>query len=481
MPAAVAIASSPLPIQTLQQVLDAATASGDDFTIVSGGLDLAKKQRALDLAREGLSVSANGTYALVDGIGNDGGGSSSANEALIAKAAAASTGGGASPGTADFSQFPQGSIALSGPLTKASLSVAHTIPVTSPGNPASSATPANTPQYSVFGLNFTRTIWDGYPGFQYSAALEQSLLVYQGKELSAAQGLSAAITKVKQFYITMLAAQRDLDVKKQVLEHQRALLEQIQAIFAIKQATSVDLKTAQVNSRSAEIDVITADKTLRLANERLAVIMGRAPGERFTVADLADPAMPAASIDEAIAIGLKKRTDVAQLDLNSRSFRISAGLAKAQAKPSVSLTGGAGLAVAWTEPSVAAGALSVGAKVALPIYDAGAAELLAKTSEGQALLYDVQAAQLRKTLSSDIRDFFETAQLQAEKVGLAKDSMDLADAQFELVKAQNLYGTATLQDVFTASVTAATAEENYQTAKSSYLSAILQLTTAMGL
>ena len=59
--------------------------------------------------------------------------------------------------------------------------------------------------------------------------------------------------------------------------------------------------------------------------------------------------------------------------------------------------------------------------------------------------------------------------------------MELADAQFELVKAQNKYGTATLQDVLTASVTAATAEEGYQTAKSAYLGAILQLSTAMGL
>ena len=88
---------------------------------------------------------------------------------------------------------------------------------------------------------------------------------------------------------------------------------------------------------------------------------------------------------------------------------------------------------------------------------------------------------MRKTLASDIRDYFEGARLQAERVGLAKDSMDLADAQFELVKAQNKYGTATVQDVLTASVTAATAEVGYGTAKSAYLSVVLQLSTAMGL
>jgi outer membrane protein TolC len=475
--------SPPPPVLTLQNALDAATASGDDFLIASSGLDVAKKQRALDLAKQGLSLAAGGAYTLADGLGNDGGSSSplvSYYQGLIGKAVAASSGALVSSSYNGLAQVPQGSLSLSGPLTKATLSATETIPVALPSDPSNFTNPFSVPQSSVLGLSLTQTVWDGYPGFQYTATLAKSLLALQGKQLSTTQGLSAAGTKAKQAYIATLAAQRDLDVKKQVLSKQRTLLAQIQATFAIKQATAIDLKTAQVNARSAEIDVATADKTLRLAIERLAVIMGKSPDYRFSVAELEDPPMPAASIDEAIAIGLQKRTDVAQLAINAKSSRIDAALARAQAKPNISLTGGAGLAVGWS-PVVMAGALSVGAKVALPVFDSGAAELQAKTSEGQASLYDVQAAQLRKTLSSDIRDYFESAQLQVEKVSLAKDSMDLADSLYELVKAQNKYGTATLQDVFTASVTAATAEESYQTARSLYLSAVLQLSTAMGL
>jgi len=477
------VPSSP-PTLSLEQVLAAAAAYGDDFIIAAGGLEVAKKQRALDLARQGFSLSAAGADQLAYGLGNDGSGTSSAltsyEQGLIGKAVSASLGGSAVSSYQGLSQAPQGSLSLSGPLTKASLSVVQSIPVGTPVDPTPPGTSFTIPQSSVVGLNLSQTIWDGYPGFQYSAGLQQSLLAYQGRELAATQSLSAAVTKVKQAYIALLAAQRDLEIKRQVLAKQQSLLVQIQSTFALRQATAVDLKTAQVNARSAEIDVATADKTLRLANERLAVLMGRAPGERFLVADLEDPPMPAASIDEAIAVGLQKRSDVAQLGLSARSSRIAADLSRAQARPIVSLTGGLGTAVGWS-PLVVAGALSLGARVALPVYDSGAAELQARTNEEQSSLYDSQAAQLRKTLSSDIRDFFESAELQVERVSLAKDSMDLADAQFELVKAQNTYGTATLQDVLTASVTAASAEETYQTAKSAYLSAVLQLTTAMGL
>jgi outer membrane protein TolC len=458
-----------LPVLNLDSVLSAATAAGDDFGLVTDALEVARKQRDLDLARQGFSLSASGGYGLVDGIGDDG---NSAGQSLISGAVSAS-GGSASNKMNGLAQSPQGSLTLLGPQTKATLSVTHSIPV--------APNLATNPQASVLGLTLSQTLWDGYPGGQYQATLAQSLLALQISEFSAIQGRSAAITKVKQSYIAMLAAQRDLDIKGKVLDKQRSLLAQIQAIFNLKQATAIDLKTAQVNVRSAEIDVSTADKTLRLANERLAVIMGRARDERFAVAELADSPLPAASIDEAIAIGLRKRTDVAQLELRSRSSRIGAAVARAQGQPNLAVTGGLGTAVAWSTTPLMAGALSLGAKVALPVFDSGAADFLARTSEGQAQLFGLQASQLRKSLSSDIRDFFEGAMLQSDRVVLAKDSMDLADAQFELVKAQNQYGTATVQDVLTASVNAATAEVAYQSARSAYLGAVLQLSTAMGL
>jgi len=96
-------------------------------------------------------------------------------------------------------------------------------------------------------------------------------------------------------------------------------------------------------------------------------------------------------------------------------------------------------------------------------------------------MYNMQVDQLSKTLSSDIRDYYETTQLLSEKTDLAKQSMELAEAQFELVKTQNSFGTATMQDVLTSSVTAATAEVNYGTARNAYILSELSLETAMGL
>jgi outer membrane protein TolC len=468
-------AAPPLPTITMDIALSEAAAAGDDFKLVTRTLGVARSQRALDVAKQGFALSATGGYSLADGIsGQDPSNLNSVN-GLIKTAEAASLGSSTAPSNyAGIGQSASGGLSLNGPLTQVALSASYAVPTAA--SPTSPIVPL-----SVLGLTASQKLWDGYPGGQYAATLQKSALTLQSSELSASQGTSAAVSKVKQSYIAMLSAQRDLDVKKQVLDKQNRLLAQIQAVHDIKQASDIDLKTAQINAKSAEIDVATAEKTLRLANERLAVVIGRPASDRFSVADVADPKLPAASIDEAIRIGLQKRTDLAQYDLSAKSSRIDAALAMAQAQPTIYLTGGAGMALVFASSPSIEQAVSLGAKVSLPILDSGAAAFQAKTSEGQAQLNDLKAAQLKKTIASDIRDYYETAQLQIEKVELAKQSADLDEALFELTKAQNQYGTATTQDVLTASVTAATADENYETARSSYLSAELSLETAMGL
>ena len=456
-----------VPVISLDQALSESASSGDDFRLVDQTLGVARLQRSVDVAKQGVALSATGAYSLTDGIGKD---STTAEQSAIAKAETAS-GAAATSTMTSFVQNAQGSLALSTPQSKLTLSASHTLP------PSASTTKPS----SSIGLTGSQTIWDGYPGGQSSGTLEKSMLTLRSKESQATQSYSAARVKVKQAYITMLAAQRDLDIKKKVLEKQTNLLKQIEAVYALKQASEVDLKTAQINARSAEIDVTTADKTLRLANERLAIIVGQPASVRFSVADIPDPSLPAASIDEAIAIGLSKRNDLAQYEISSRSATIDSSLAKALGQPGVSLTGGAGVSMSWDSPAVYGQALTIGAKITMPVIDSGSADYQAKTSAAQSALYATQASQLKKTIASDIRDNYETVKLLAEKVSLAKQSADLADLQFELTKTQNAYGTSTTQDVLTASVTAATAEVAYGTARNSYLLAELTLESSMGL
>ncbi len=452
---------------TLQQALDAALANGPDMKIVRGTLDVAAAGYALAATKGVFSLSATGGYSAIDGIG-----SLYDNTALLTQYGStfASLLGTSS---SSVTNSATGGLALTGPMTQVGLSMGQLIPPAG----ASMNAPVTSGQ-----LSLTQTIWNGYPGGQVQATIDKSFLAFQGQELGSTQGRINALAKVKQAYMTMLTDQRNLIVKRQILDNQDSLLAQIQAVFNLKQASKVDLMTAQVNARGAQLDVAQAAHDLALARERLAILLGYRPDAQFAVAETADPSLPAPSLQAAIAIGLKKRPDLAQLGLSSRSSGIDLLLAKGAAQPTVSVTGGFNAALALPGSStVDAASVSAGVKIALPVLDAGAARDQEDAASRQIALYGVQSYQLALGIAADIRDAYDNAIILKERIDLAKSNMEALDALFVVTKTQNQYGTATTQDVLTASVNAANAEVAYQTARNTYLLGVLTLETDMGL
>lgn len=452
---------------TLQEAVDAALANGPTMKIVRASLDVAGAQYSLAASKGVFSLSAAGGYSAIDGLG-----SLYNNQALLSQYGStfASLLGTSS---SSVTNTATGGLTLIGPMTSVGLNMTQIIP---PSNASMNAS------VTAGQVSLTQTIWNGYPGGQVKAAIDKSLLAFKSQELSSVQGRINAIAAVKQAYVAMLTDQRNLTVKRQILVNQNNLLAQIQAVYNIKQASKVDLMTAQVNARSAELDVVQAEHDLDLARERLAILLGYPPEERFSVAETADPPLPAPSLQQAIAIGLQKRPDLAQLALSRRSSGIDLLLAHGAAQPTVSVTGGFNAAVAMPNSSaVDAASVSAGVKIALPVLDAGAAKDEEQAAARQIAVYEVQSSQLAFGIAADIRDAYENAVILKERVDLAKQNMETLDALFVVTKTQNQYGTATTQDVLTASVNAANAEVAYQTARNAYLLGVLTLETDMGL
>ena len=127
---------------------------------------------------------------------------------------------------------------------------------------------------------------------------------------------------------------------RQIAQKQDALLAQITAVHDLKQASDVDLKTAQINARSAHVDVENADHGLRIARIQLALLMGRPADAEFSVVSAVSSRFPPATLQEAVSLALTHRTDFQQLELGRKSNQVDLALARGQATPSVSVTGG---------------------------------------------------------------------------------------------------------------------------------------------
>jgi outer membrane protein len=453
-------------VLSLQEAVDSALAGGDDMKIAMATLDTAKAQHALNLSKQGVSLAAAGSYAPTKGYGDA---FESANS-TVSKAAASLA--GASYGL--YQTFGGQLIASLGgsssSFTSLSLGAQQTVPEDKTGSVGTTKITAS----------LSQTLWDGYPGGQFRAAIAKSALALRTSELTAAQAKWAVVSNVKQAYATMLGAQRTLSLNEGIREKFGSQLKQYQLQYSLKQVSEIDLKNAEVNARKADLDAEDARRSLELSRRSLAALMGLPPDSSFEVGELDDLPMPASSADEAVSIGLAKRVELAKAGLGRKSSEVDLALAKAGRQPTVAVTAGLTLGTLQDYAEGNADAASVGFSVKLPLLDAGAASAQAAAAKAQILSSDAQAAQLATGIETSIRDAYWNADLLFRRVDVAKETREVYEKKLALMEVQNKAGTATNWDLLSAQVDAATYEAAYLAAQIAYFKAELALETAMG-
>ena len=134
----------------------------------------------------------------------------------------------------------------------------------------------------------------------------------------------------------------------------------------------------------------------------------------------------------------------------------------------------------WDKNYASAAAAGAGLKVAMPILDARAAQNLIDAGLKQDEVYVLQGQQLRKGIAADIQDAWESVQLQNERVELAEMTAENNDLLLEVYTIQFHNGTASAQDLLTASVSAAAAHTALVQAQNNAQLAVLQLLSTMG-
>ncbi|HVP10714.1 MAG TPA: TolC family protein [Phycisphaerae bacterium] len=437
--------------------MDAALANGDNYKILQGNLAVTRSQHAENVSRNSLTLGVSGLGGYNTVFDNNA--TLAASKTSSLSQVTTSTQGGAV------------GVGLTGPLTSASVTA-------NPLSPPYGGVGGDTTSGLLF--NVSQTLWNGYPGGPAQATVDKSLLNLQGQELSTQSGRLSLIYQVKQAYYAMFTALQDLDSKRQVLQRQNALLDQITAVYNLKQASAVDLKTAQINAHSAEIDVRTSEHTLRLARIRLAILMAIPPDQQFTVTQPPNETVPAGSLAEAVSTALARRVELRLIQLNRKSNAVDLAVARGLSTPTVSVNGGVDVLVDNSLGNAYVGLANAGVKIALPILDAGAAQNLVDQSTQLDRVYAVQLSQQQKSIAADVQDAWESMELAREKVELAEETAQNDDLLVDVYKIQSANGTASTQDLLTASVNAANAHSAAVQAQSAAQLAVLQLLNVMG-
>lgn len=456
-------ADEPQEIVTLNQCLDASFKNGPEVLLSGTNLAISQAQYRQAVAQNSLglggSAGASRTTNIVDTVTQLGGPGIPREYSPFITSTTVPT----------PTNTAKTSLNLTGPRTQLGLAASYKLAEQDPLSHSTS-----------LSLSASQTLWDGYPGGRGRGAVQQAGLTLRSKQVENEATRKDLAYQVKQAYYTMLAAQRQLQVLQDSLAQRQEELRRFQTLFEMQNATKIDVKQAQVNATTAVLDLRLSKSNLAIVREKLSTLVGWPADKEYAVAEVEDLSVPSLDVLEAVRTAFGNRDDLRQLQLSKASGHINLALAKSQALPTISATGGLSWTRDWTTTQDF-GSWDAGLQVSLPILDAGLTEAQIKVAALQNQAYRIQEEQLAANIATEVKNAIYSLKDLLARAELAQASLDLARDLYELAEVQFQEGTSSSLDLLDASVKLTTAQVNLAKARNDAQLGVLSLQNAMGI
>jgi outer membrane protein TolC len=448
-----------LPAVGLDDAVSAAMTTSPNLKLTAVALDTARAALVQGMAKDGVTVGETGDYSHQGGLG-----------ATTSASTASSLAAGAASGGDLSGENIKGGISLTGPSTSLGITAQHSM-----------VEGASSDQVSGLVLSGSQTIFDGYPGGQGVAALQEARAAYTIAQIAHDAAVKNTIYLVKQAYYTLLGDQDTVTLRQATVEQAKENLTLYQGLYTAQKATTLDVLQVQVALTQAQLDVRTARNTVASDRKKLSQAIGWPLDKQYSVADRPPPDLPLITSDDALATAMKNRSEILTLDQNVAAAGIALLLQKSQAMPVISLKASVGVGQDWTA-NVNNGSIAAGLSIALPpVYDGGLQNALVQQENDALSTYAVQRDQERQSIAIDVENALFNVTDTHDRNALAAQSLEQAQGQYDFEKEKLAVGLGTTLDELTAFSTLATARVALEQAKINYLLAILNLDNVMGL
>ena len=359
-------------------------------------------------------------------------------------------------------------LTLSGPATSAELSAAQSL--------EESTVPVHT---TTVNLSARQTLWDGYPGGRGRAALRQAELTLQAARLTEEEARRTVLAEVTQAYYAVLAAQSAVQLQADTVAQRREELARVEALVELSAGSSLDLLQARVNLASGEVDLLSAQDALANARARLSSLAGWPAEREYSVAEAEELPVPELDSAAAVARALEKRLDLRGLRLTAAAGEITLAAKRAERSPVVSVSGGVGWLQDWTAGDGRA-SMNAGLSLSIPVYDAGLRAVQARQVELANESVRIQTEELAAAIAAEVREAGAALRLKVAKAQLARRSLELAQANYDVAELKLSAGAASPVDLLDASVKLGAARAAEMQARWDVQLAILSLQAATG-
>jgi len=293
------------------------------------------------------------------------------------------------------------------------------------------------------GLTASQMITDfGRTGNLVGMANLQAQAQDQAGENTRASILLAAT----QAYFAVLRAEAVLKVAEQTVAARQAVSDQVTALGQANLKSTLDVSFANVNLSGAKLLRVQAQNDVDAAEADLATVMGQ-PGQ--TAFELADEPMPPAlpaNLAPLVALAMENRPDLKDLKLEQAAAERFTKAERDLYFPTVSALAALGVVPAG-EPQIPGRYGAIGLNINIPILNGG----LFKARENEASLKAKAAAQnvadLANRIIRDVRVAWLNASTAFERIGLTQELVDQATQSLDLAQARYNLGLSAIVEL----------------------------------
>jgi len=336
-------------------------------------------------------------------------------------------------------------------------------------------------------LSLTQPLLQGFG----KEVTEQGITVAKySKESSLLQWRNTALTtvsNVRDQYFALVKARENLQTRKAAL----AVLKEVDAgnRARVKAGVlaSVELLDSAFGVAQAEVDLLTAEKNVRDASDKLRATIQYPLGAELIPSDRLQVVPVEHSEDRAMETALLNRPDLRIAKVNLKTQEFNTRIARNTTLPSLALTGSAGLEALGGGYSDALSNLasakspfwSMGISFAYPLGN-DAAEAALAASRLRTRQSDAQIRSLEDSIRLDVRSAIRALETGFQRVEAAQKGVDFGEARLASFVKRQKVGLAVTKDVLQAESDLTAARETLAGARADYQGAVTLLWKSTG-
>jgi outer membrane protein len=310
-------------------------------------------------------------------------------------------------------------------------------------------------------------------------AVGESEALVRAADFGHASTTQALVEQVASDYYGVLAAQQLVGVAQAGVESAQGNLGQVKAFVDAGSAADVDVFAADDDLARAQLDLIDARSNARLAMAALKNTMGLSPATALELAESparGDEEVP--SLQEAIAIALEARPELAADRASLQANRYALAQAEIERGPVTGVTAGYDQGYAhWSDRT---SSWEVLLTVSLPLLDGGATKAAAAQARARLKGSEADLESRINQVELEVEQALVELERARERVQASAVSVTAAEARLAAADGKYQNGVGILLEVIDARVAVTNARASQVQARYDYQTALVALDRAMG-